>query len=505
VLYRVDWKPAKGDFGKDHDGKRHDGRDDDDDDDYQIHFSVAGLELSSLSYELHDRRELPIRFSIDNHPRIRARVLHAQGQGAAQVAAAIHSEFALGGVDTTRILLQEQFSDDDIGKALVAVFNPAAQLVAQWMHDAGGSPCDSVQLLSDVFGADVSTVNIDLLAAGYAPGAVQGCLIQKVAVDHAPLIYLHPNEQFFPSSVDFALPNETVNCYEAGAPPTPATRSFPAIKLLDAGWTKLPDGSWTDGNSAGITLPEATAQNGQKNKSTCYLTTNTPLSGPYDCNTADGQQCSHGLEFLFGDSAGVTSGRVPVYLSIYSLGPGVFNVEYKTFYPYNYGKKACTGFWSSGCTDVVVQDDNHVGDWEGMSIQFVNFTVNAVRTGAHSTDTIGTTYVVDNTGTSYKNLTDLQWADATGNLSASGTHPVVYAANGSHGIWGDTGESDGSHTYMTIATGQPLIDTTKAGGAAWQTWKSTVVVSQEGLDKGWFAAYKGRWGNSEKIIVWKHI
>src|SRR5262249_4565724 len=161
-------------------------------------------------------------------------------------------------------------------------------------------------------------------------------------------------------------------------------------KLVDSGWTQSTDGSWVDGSSTNVSLP----QPGVQANSTCYITTNTPLSGPYDCNTPDGFQCSSpDLAFLFGDSAGVNHGTVPIYLSIYSLGPGAFNVEYKTFYPYNYGKKACTGLWGDGsCNNQVVQDDNHVGDWEGMSIQFVNFNVNAVRTAAHSTDTIGTTY-----------------------------------------------------------------------------------------------------------------
>jgi hypothetical protein len=360
--------------------------------------------------------------------------------------------------------------------------------------------------------------------------ALQPALQLETAKVFAPLIYLHPNEQYFPSAVDLALANETVNCYPdnlhqammQGAPSGNAISSFPASALLQAGPDGKPVVQINNGGADAGPPPEpwlppsTTAQ-----QESCYLTTPVPLASATDCDpppqngcldsvppanvpggcllantppTGPGSWCSDPkLNYLFGDPAGVRNNTVPVYLQIYSLGPGVFNVQYKTFYPYNYGKKACESlFGSSGCNTTEVQDDNHIGDWEGMAIQFTDFAPTAVRTQAHSTSTIGTTYTAA-LGWSGDPAFSTAWPDGfePPALQWTGNHPIVYSALGSHGIWG----SPRANNYMTLPTGQPLLDYA-AAGQAWQTWLSNpVVVSNEGIENGWWAMYKGRWGN----------
>jgi len=263
------------------------------------------------------------------------------------------------------------------------------------------------------------------------------------ATRYAPLIYLAQGERYLPSSVEFFAPNVHVECQG---------------KTVATSVLSIPDSAFS----------------GYDVRSQCNLVTNTPLAY---ATQGDSSPLPGGLQFLTGQDPSQAS--VPVYVSIYPVAPDrpdVFNVEYKTFYPYNYGKNACTSLAPADhCLSDRHQFDDHVGDWEGMSIQFTNYQPSAIRVGAHASDNVGTTY--------YAPRTDLQW---------SGDHPIVYSAIGSHGVWATAGD----HNYFTIVTGDRLVDTTSPG-IAWQTWNNVVVAAVDGHDATSWYAYKGRWGNPE--------
>jgi hypothetical protein len=369
---------------------------------------------------------------------------------------------------------------------------------------------------------------------------------QRAAIVYAPLIYMALDENYFPSSVEYLLAQETIDCVD---PSTGAETSVSGRNALDilspSAKTWLPDPSTQASSVANPTPPAHFAHD-----DACRLNLVTPLHGGVDCNPVFNQQpgwpdgtglmaqlqktdcqTTAGQNVLYplfkGQGGNLTSSVadlnspdpsvVPIYAIIYGYGPGFFNVEYKTFYPYNYGKQACAGLWNGGCQGNWTIDDNHVADWEGMSIQFVNYQPAAVRTGAHSTSSIGRTFLADVNGV-YPNggppaasylypspfvmsggrqdgTAVLQGVDSVpwANLSFFSGHPMVYSASGSHGVWGDLGDANGLHMYQVLPTGEPMYDHTTQG-PGWETWRHLVVVQQQGKAVPWYANYKGRWG-----------
>jgi hypothetical protein len=387
----------------------------------------------------------------------------------------------------------------------------------------------------------------------YSAGDASELLAQQAAaIAYAPLVYLAADENYFPSSVEALLQHEVVDCVDptSGAELTPG---MSAMGILSPGANIPLDPSHQAQSPCGPTPAGATTPH----DGCCRLNLTTPLIGGLDCNAAFMQgpgptgtgtmsplvasDCSDSKLFsLFkGDSTHLSSSKatsatdatvVPIYATIYGYGPGYFNVEYKTFYPYNYGKQACDGLWNSGCQGNWAQDDNHVADWEGMSIQFVNYKPAAVRTAAHSTDSIGTTYLSDGTTTfpiavdggvdgppppsfDYPSAYVMagNWQVGSGAMQgvdsrpwnalqwANGAHPIVYSASGSHGIWGDTGDANNLHNYMITPTGEPLFDHTTQG-LPWETWRHVVVVQQAGQAVPWYSQYKGRWGEDPVTV-----
>lgn len=213
-------------------------------------------------------------------------------------------------------------------------------------------------------------------------------------VTYAPRVWLHPDEAYFPSSVEFAF----------------------ASSLRDLG----PDGNW-------------------------WLHSGEVLASPSDT-----------LPYFAGDLAGA-----PVYAFHADKGGGVVDLVYFFWYPYNRGKEVVDTVWG-----------NHVGDWEHITVRLLLGPDNTlapaqVYLSAHS---FGGAYA---------------WED----LERQGTHPVVYAARGSHGVW----NAPGDHVYMTIGEEvlgvcvtlvcADLTDET-AAGTAWDTWDNLAgfdFAAKEGL------------------------
>ena len=217
----------------------------------------------------------------------------------------------------------------------------------------------------------------------------------EALVQYAPRVWMHPDEPYFPSSVEFGFPH----------------------------MTRFADG---DGNH--------------------WVRSTAALDSPSDT-----------LPFFAGDLEGA-----PVYAYYADKGSNIIDLVYFFYYPYNRGKEVVDTIWG-----------NHVGDWEHITVRLTRLpdetlTPVQVYLSAHS---FGGVY---------------EWADVE---RFEGTHPVVYSAWGSHGVW----SAPGDHVYMSI--GEELLgvcvtivctDLTDetAAGIAWDTWENVAgfdFVAKEGL------------------------
>ncbi|MHB9034936.1 MAG: hypothetical protein ACYC6L_18045, partial [Anaerolineae bacterium] len=157
------------------------------------------------------------------------------------------------------------------------------------------------------------------------------------------------------------------------------------------------------------------------------------------------------------------------------------DLVYFLYYPYNRGKSLLDTIWG-----------NHVSDWEHVTVRMLPFW-----------DGVGWTYKpaqiylsAHNFGRSYpwRSFTRVMGDGAliplvakSGLASAAAvsispqdirfdpirTHPVVYQAWGSHGIW----RTAGSHTYKQTPAGD-LTDYTSEG-MAWKTWRLVETYNYE--------------------------
>jgi len=167
------------------------------------------------------------------------------------------------------------------------------------------------------------------------------------------------------------------------------------------------------------------------------------------------------LPFFAGDLA-----TAPVYGYWADKGEGVLDLVYFVYFPYNRGKSVADTIWG-----------NHVGDWEHITVRLLDdgagtFNPSQVYLSAHS---FGGAY---------------DWGSGEVELF-DGTHPVVYAATGSHGFWAQPG----NHVYQSIGETDPvfdlcitlvcadLVDET-APDVAWDTWEFVLGMdffAQQGL------------------------
>jgi hypothetical protein len=336
---------------------------------------------------------------------------------------------------------------------------------------ANGFVCDSGnqvgQVMTDPTGIPRCVVNphclrlttAPLLLAGRVTGATplpkQGSGVDPIiatpsAMDiarrYAPQVVLHPDEQWFPSSV----------------------AEYAKSMHLVAG--------------DGTVISEDIFDAATRGNATTFLSTKVGFGDPYGTQP-----------FMAGQDPTTTS--VPVYAFIYqdpkdtgrfNVGPNpTIIVQYTMFFPYNYGKNVCMGpAPNDNCVGTRYIIGDHVGDWEVVTIRFIDGVPVAIHVGAHDNEEQGersaSTYHWSN-----------GWVSAQGQRLAttSDGHPIVYAAAGSHGIW----PTADRHTYQSLSTGDQLNDYT-GQGKVWQTWNNVVAADDPAL-KGILTSYPGRWGN----------
>jgi hypothetical protein len=180
----------------------------------------------------------------------------------------------------------------------------------------------------------------------------------------------------------------------------------------------------------------------------------------------------------------------------------VMDIVYWMFYPYNNGKRVCIGAYLdnycpvyipftsscavpriSGCVGGYSTFGNHVGDWEHVTIRFVDGQPSQVALSQHDGGQV------------------FNYGDPA--LQLSDGHPVVYSALGSHGLYRDAAR----HTYKTIANGDSLNDDTSAG-TLWDPEAAVVefspLVQPQTGSLSWLN-YGGRWGNPKSGCGWSSL
>jgi hypothetical protein len=178
------------------------------------------------------------------------------------------------------------------------------------------------------------------------------------------------------------------------------------------------------------------------------------------------------------------------------LTDDVVDLIYWFWFPYNRGKKCISTTYG-----------HHVGDWEHISIRLIP------EWDEVSGQWIYTPYQIYLSAHDFGKL--YPWDDI--DIQKDSTHPIVYAAWGSHGIWATIGE----HVYRSIEICD-FVDYTGAGdpwdtweyveaydydtrtgltGNAWPTWMSKAYDDGR---LGYTDPASGpiyRWGNDKKMCV----
>ncbi len=300
----------------------------------------------------------------------------------------------------------------------------------------GVSPRSPEEGSADIVPMDPGPV-LDLAISGHAVAtpAEYGLTdegMKNAALNYAPILYLHPEEVFFPDGIDNYLRYVNLVCNDELISNSLTPDNFPFVA----------------------------------NYPNCFLTTKTPLPGPDSM-----------LDIFSGHNP--ANSPVPVYVHLYipdGKTDGTFDAEYMFFFPYNFGKNICPSIawpanncWATGGR---VRMGNHVGDWEHITIRFD-------RTGTPTSF-----YVSWHDSGEVKYPNDVMrpygnWASV----------PTFFVANGSHGIHA----SEGRFNYKYIGTGDENFADETAQGSPWETWQNLVFVTGGEPWTSW--NYKGRWGN----------
>jgi hypothetical protein len=268
---------------------------------------------------------------------------------------------------------------------------------------------------------------------------------KAIARRYAPMVWLAQGEQWLPSSIEYFAANVRARC----------NGQVVAENILTLTASQLPAGAG-DG--------------------TCNFVTHQALSGPYDRPA-----------FVTGQNPLQTS--VPIYVFLYpdttSSDPGSFYAQYMTFYPYNFGKNACMTLAPyDNCLGSRMEMGDHIADWELLTIRFAQGQPSALHVGSHGNDLPDTAW----------NFFPPTWTKGGARsdgpvLVWESTHPVVFSATGSHGVYG----WEGKHNYQTLPTGDKLNDYTSRG-TRWETWNN-VIFADDPRYNVLLNVYEGRWGN----------
>lgn len=183
-----------------------------------------------------------------------------------------------------------------------------------------------------------------------------------------------------------------------------------------------------------------------------------------------------------------------------------FHVTYWMFYPYNQGKTMCTmNLGPFGhlpipqilgmCLGTRKDFGSHVGDWEHMTLFFKgNREPEEMYVSAHDA---GAYYAYERlTGTFDFRRQEtragiLQHPNFPRTVITANNHPVLFSAEGSHGLW----TAPGKHRFVRV----PRLFDVNGFGTPWCTWKQVEIAyenerSGQSIGPAWLR-FNGRWGN----------
>ncbi|KAI9335011.1 hypothetical protein DFJ73DRAFT_663451 [Zopfochytrium polystomum] len=285
----------------------------------------------------------------------------------------------------------------------------------------------------------VGTVASSAISPPDSLGSAAGINYSPLAEMYAPLIKYHPDELYFSSSVDYMWPHYTM--LNGDGSPVPGAPS-----PLNAGNVDFLTRQGKDASGTYLSVPGSPAGD--------------PKVGPGDSYLYVGRD--------LGTSAPIYAFVVPKDFAV--------DIYYWVFSPYNLGKKI-TGLGYVG---------DHVGDWEHIMVRTLNGAAVSVDYNAHS----------GGAGEGSLKADDPR-------ITWSGTHPVAYAALGSHGLW----PTAGSNVYKTIAGVYKLVDEC-GDGAEWQTWNNVTTINYRQAagytgSLSWLN-YNGHYGNVGDSTCWFH-
>src|SRR5690554_5465748 len=269
---------------------------------------------------------------------------------------------------------------------------------------------------------------------GVTASVAQSPAMAEVVARFAPEVRLHPEERYFPSSVDWYLERTEVHAGEHGALgdlPTLMGSTFdPSQKLMSE-----------------------TIATRVEDRLDAFLREST-LGKHFlkiDKGHHEGELASRGGE--------LESAKTYVHLRERAGGEEGLEIQYWFFYPY------------SGPVLAGPAGGAHEGDWEHITVRLDASLdkVEKVFFAAH-----------DREGT---------WVSAEDVQFVEGSHPVVYSARYGHASYPSAGIQ---------SRGMLPADRTADGGETWQTWGNIKIIADPSgprKDIAWLA-YAGRWGKT---------
>jgi len=288
---------------------------------------------------------------------------------------------------------------------------------------------------------------------------------KQLVEDWAPLVWLHSEEPFYPSTAEFHLENVQVNNEN-----DELVQSNPTLDGIVTG----------------------------------------PETGGYHLNTMEPMSCVNCFQPFFSGQS-LNESKVYTFVTEHEDDCSTVDVSYTFFYPFNYGKDVCVGLEEFGiCFGEVRTFGNHVGDWEKMSIRFQNgFPLRAyldVHNFGAWYDWNGATSRFDfaegkpvrrstmRDGKSDEIRIVVEYPEF---LDLVGGRPEIFSANGSHGVWSQPGK----HTYVHILTVH--LDDYTERGENWNTWEHLKIYETGDLasftgNDSWIN-FGGLWGNTHKL------
>ncbi|XP_026668405.1 uncharacterized protein LOC108623858 isoform X2 [Ceratina calcarata] len=181
-----------------------------------------------------------------------------------------------------------------------------------------------------------------------------------------------------------------------------------------------------------------------------------------------------------------------------------FHVTYWMFYPFSEGKAVCVldlGFFGSWpiptvggmCLGMLKEYGSHVGDWEHMSLYFKDANYpSAMYVSAHDAgafyryDPRSGTFIYESQETRKGIFQKPIFPERV--FTAGGSHPILFSARGSHGLW----TAPGKHKFVRL----PRLYDESGFGTAWPTWKKMELLlkKENSILPGWMT-FRGKWGN----------